>query len=72
VECIPTGSLALDLALGGGLPKGRIIEFMAQKALVKPHWRFMQLQKCRNLAAPQPLLMLSMPLDPAYSQTTWG
>ncbi|MBQ5739437.1 MAG: DNA recombination/repair protein RecA, partial [Oscillospiraceae bacterium] len=27
VEAIPTGSLALDLALGvGGLPKGRIIE----------------------------------------------
>ncbi|MDQ5944496.1 MAG: recombination protein RecA [Patescibacteria group bacterium] len=26
VETIPTGSLALDLALGGGFPKGRIIE----------------------------------------------
>src|SRR4051812_13681054 len=26
VECIPTGSLGLDLALGGGLPKGRVIE----------------------------------------------
>ena len=27
VEVIPTGSLALDLALGiGGLPRGRIIE----------------------------------------------
>ena len=27
VECIPTGSLGLDLALGvGGLPRGRIVE----------------------------------------------
>jgi recombination protein RecA len=26
VETIPTGSLGLDLALGGGLPKGRVIE----------------------------------------------
>src|ERR1041384_5327341 len=26
VECIPTGSLSLDLALGGGIPKGRVIE----------------------------------------------
>src|SRR3569833_2160831 len=26
VETIPTGSISLDLALGGGIPKGRIIE----------------------------------------------
>src|SRR5512146_458133 len=26
IETIPTGALTLDLALGGGLPKGRIIE----------------------------------------------
>ena len=24
VECIPTGSISLDIALGGGLPKGRV------------------------------------------------
>ena len=26
VECTPTGSLSLDLALGGGIPRGRIVE----------------------------------------------
>ena len=26
VETTPTGSLSLDLALGGGIPKGRIVE----------------------------------------------
>ncbi|MCX5934953.1 MAG: DNA recombination/repair protein RecA, partial [Pseudanabaena sp. LacPavin_0818_WC45_MAG_42_6] len=26
VETIPSGALPLDLALGGGLPKGRVIE----------------------------------------------
>ena len=26
IETIPTGSLSLDLALGGGIPKGRIVE----------------------------------------------
>src|SRR3989338_915354 len=26
VETVPTGSLSLDLALGGGVPRGRIVE----------------------------------------------
>jgi len=32
VERIPTGSLALDLALGGGIPRGRIIEIYGPEA----------------------------------------
>ncbi|MDO8570945.1 MAG: DNA recombination/repair protein RecA, partial [Candidatus Daviesbacteria bacterium] len=33
IEVIPTGSIALDLALGvGGLPKGRIIEIFGPEA----------------------------------------
>ncbi|MCS7039216.1 MAG: DNA recombination/repair protein RecA, partial [Caldilineales bacterium] len=33
VEAIPTGSLALDLALGvGGLPRGRVIEIFGPEA----------------------------------------
>jgi recombination protein RecA len=32
VETIPTGSISLDLALGGGIPKGRIIEIFGPEA----------------------------------------
>ena len=32
VETIPTGSISLDLALGGGIPKGRIIEIYGPEA----------------------------------------
>ena len=32
IEAVPTGSLALDLALGiGGLPRGRIVERVAAR-----------------------------------------
>jgi len=41
VETIPTGSLALDIALGGGIPRGRITEIygpeMAGKSTVAQH-----------------------------------
>jgi recombination protein RecA len=33
VECIPTGSISLDLALGGGIPKGPLLRFTGPKAL---------------------------------------
>ena len=33
VECIPTGALSLDLALGiGGIPRGRVIEIYGPEA----------------------------------------
>ena len=32
IETIPTGSISLDLALGGGIPKGRIIEIYGPEA----------------------------------------
>lgn len=32
VETIPTGSLSLDIALGGGIPKGRVIEIYGPEA----------------------------------------
>lgn len=32
VETIPTGSLSLDLALGGGIPKGRIVEIFGPES----------------------------------------
>jgi len=35
VETIPTGSISLDLALGGGIPKGRIIEIYGPESAGK-------------------------------------
>lgn len=42
VDVIPTGCLPLDLALGiGGMPKGRIVEYMDPSRAVKPRLLFM-------------------------------
>ena len=35
IETFPTGSISLDMALGGGLPKAESLKFTAQKAPVK-------------------------------------
>ena len=37
VETIPTGSLSLDIALGGGIPKGRIVEIYGPESIRQ--WR---------------------------------
>lgn len=55
VETISSGALTLDLALGGGLPKGRIIEIYILKAQVKQPLPFMRSQKFKKLVASPPL-----------------
>jgi recombination protein RecA len=67
VETIPTGSLALDIALGGGVPRGRITEIfgpeMAGKSTVAMHVAG-QAQKAGGLAA---YIDVEHALDPTFA-----
>ena len=37
IEVIPTGALAMDLALGvGGIPRGRVVEILARNLQARP------------------------------------
>jgi recombination protein RecA len=68
VETIPTGSLSLDLALGGGIPKGRIIEIYGPessgKTTVCLH-AVAEIQKSGGTAA---YVDAEHALDPAYAK----
>lgn len=68
VETIPTGSVSLDLALGGGIPKGRIIEIYGPessgKTTVTLH-AIAQIQKQGGTAA---FIDAEHALDPQYAK----
>jgi len=67
VETIPSGSLTLDLALGGGIPKGRVIEIYGPessgKTTVALH-AIAEVQKGGGIAA---FVDAEHALDPAYA-----
>jgi len=67
VETIPTGSLSLDLALGGGLPVGRIIEIYGPESSGKTTLALhaiAEVQKTGGLAA---FIDAEHALDPEYA-----
>lgn len=67
VETIPTGSLSLDLALGGGIPKGRIIEIYGPESSGKTTLALhvvAEAQKSGGLAA---FVDAEHALDPEYA-----
>ncbi len=67
VETFPTGALTLDLALGGGLPKGRVIEIYGPESSGKTTLALhaiAEVQKAGGIAA---FVDAEHALDPAYS-----
>jgi recombination protein RecA len=70
ISAIPTGSLALDLALGvGGLPRGRIVEIYGPESTGKStlcQHIVAEVQKMDELAA---FIDVEQSLDPAYAET---
>lgn len=67
VETIPTGALTLDIALGGGLPKGRVVEIYGPESSGKTTLALhaiAQVQKSGGIAA---FVDAEHALDPTYS-----
>lgn len=68
VECIPTGSLALDLALGGGLPKGRIIEVYGPESSGKTTIALHAIAEIQKTGGTAAFIDAEHALDPAYAK----
>jgi len=68
VECIPTGSVSLDLALGGGLPKGRIIEIYGPESSGKTTLTLHAIAEVQKQGGTAAFIDAEHALDPAYAK----
>ena len=69
VEAIPTGSLALDLALGiGGVPRGRIIEIYGPESSGKTTLALHVLAQAQKLGGEVAFVDAEHALDPTYAR----
>ena len=69
VEAIPTGSLALDLALGiGGLPRGRVVEIYGPESSGKTTLALHVLAQAQKLGGEVSFVDAEHALDPTYAR----
>ncbi len=67
VETISSGAMTLDLALGGGLPKGRIIEIYGPESAGKTTLALHALAEVQKAGGVAAFVDAEHALDPAYS-----
>ena len=69
VEAIPTGSLALDVALGiGGIPKGRIIEIFGPESSGKTTLALHAIAEAQKAGGEAAFIDAEHALDPVYAK----
>jgi recombination protein RecA len=69
VECIPTGSLSLDIALGiGGVPRGRIVEVYGPESSGKTTVALHMIAEAQKAGGEAAFIDAEHALDPKYAQ----
>jgi recombination protein RecA len=68
IKTIPTGSLSLDLALGGGIPKGRIIEIYGPESSGKTTVCLHAVAEAQKTGGTAAYIDAEHALDPAYAK----
>src|SRR5688572_20924471 len=68
VETIPTGSLSLDIALGGGIPKGRVVEIYGPEASGKTTLTLHIIAETQKSGGTAAFVDAEHALDPEYAK----
>lgn len=68
VELLPSGSLSLDLALGGGYPKGRIIEIYGPESSGKTTLTLHAIAEIQKQGGTAAFIDAEHALDPSYAR----
>ncbi len=69
VECIPTGSMTLDMALGiGGVPKGRIVEIYGPESSGKTTVALHVVAQAQKMGGEVAFIDVEHALDPVYAK----
>ena len=70
IDAIPTGSLALDLALGiGGIPKGRVTEVFGVESSGKTTLTYHAMANAQRAGGTAAYIDAEHTLDPGYTAT---
>jgi len=68
IETFPTGSISLDMALGGGLPKGRVIEVYGPESAGKTTLTLHAIAEMQKLGGQAAFVDAEHALDPEYAK----
>jgi len=68
VEVVPTGAISLDLALGGGLPRGRVIEIYGPESSGKTTLTLHAIAEVQKAGGTAAFIDAEHALDPAYAK----
>ena len=69
VQCVPTGSLALDIALGvGGIPRGRIVEIYGPESSGKTTLVYHLIAEAQRLGGKAAFIDAEHAMDPTYAR----
>ncbi len=68
VECYPTGAVSLDIALGGGIPKGRVIEVYGPESSGKTTLTLHAIAEVQRKGGVAAFIDAEHALDPQYAE----